>query len=128
MLPHFGQWEGVTSTVGQRWFLLPLGRPGRQLGGRRIDLETVMRMHVHQKSDRPDIGAGVVLAFRHAAGGQPTMDLALHGLDPNVNYDVRHGGSGHGFRAAGRELMAKLPVTIPRKPGSAAIVYRKAGD
>ena len=79
MLPHFGQREGVTSTAGQRWFLLPLGRPGRQLGGRRIDLETVMHVHVHQKSDRPDIGAGVVLAFRHAANGRPTRDLALPG-------------------------------------------------
>ena len=38
--------------------------------------------------DRPDLGAGVLLAFRREGGGHDTVALKPRGLDPSASYDV----------------------------------------
>jgi len=75
--------------------------------------------------DRPDLGRGVVQAFRRPASPEASMRLKLGGLQPRAKYEVENldGGKQTG---TGRELMEEgLAVTLKEKPAAAVIVYRR---
>ena len=74
---------------------------------------------------RPELGAGVVQAFRRASNTVAAMIFKLHGLDPAASYTVinRDGGT---VTKTGNELMnTGLTVNISTVPGSALITYTK---
>ncbi len=54
--------------------------------------------------DRPDLGAGVLLAFRREGGGPDTVALKPRGLDPTMNYSVTVADGGPSRTMSGADL------------------------
>ncbi len=76
--------------------------------------------------DRPETGAGLVVALRRPQSPYEVGRLALNVLDPKATYQVTNLDSGEQVRESGRVLMEQgLRVGIPERPGSALWVYRK---
>src|SRR5208282_4304002 len=76
--------------------------------------------------DRPDLGGGVVQAFRHEQSETSKQVLRLSGLAASAEYEIADLDGGAPKILNGKELMEEgLPVEIQTKPGSAVIFYRK---
>lgn len=76
--------------------------------------------------DLPEKGEGMVQAFRRAASASEASRYMLRGLEPSAEYLFTNLDSGEARRSAGREVLERgLSVTIPERPGSAVIVYRR---
>jgi alpha-galactosidase len=76
--------------------------------------------------DRPEMGEGVVQAFRRAEGNAEHVQLKLYGLDAAADYSVRDFDQEQPVQLTGRELMdAGLTVRSPKCPGAVVIVYKK---
>ena len=76
--------------------------------------------------DRPDMGEGMVQAFRHAESGEATTTLRLFGLDPTAQYKVTDLDAETQKKIAGKTLMEHgLPIEIKTKRGSAVFMYQK---
>jgi len=76
--------------------------------------------------DRPDLGEGVVHAFRRAESIYESARLKLRGLDPDAGYMLTDLDKPGMTEATGRELMDKgLLVVLPDQPGSAVIRYKR---
>lgn len=77
--------------------------------------------------DRPELGRGVVQAFRRARAGESEKRFKLRGLRPNERYEVENLDGGR-FVLAGWELMQKgLPVKLGHQPAAALMIYRRLG-
>ncbi len=77
--------------------------------------------------DRPDLGQGMVVAFRRDAAPFACFQPRLHALDPGAEYDLRSWDEGQVERMSGRELMAGgLAVRIDEAPGSRLYTYTLA--
>jgi alpha-galactosidase len=78
--------------------------------------------------DRPDLGQGMVVAFRRPKSPFPRMETALHGLDPAARYEWRSLDGGATREMAGRELLKEgVAIEIAQKPGAALFVYQRVG-
>ena len=76
--------------------------------------------------DRPDLGRGMVQAFRRADCIYESARLELRGLDPDAAYQVRDLDKPRSTKTTGREMMGTgLLVTIPDCPGAAVIAYQR---
>ena len=76
--------------------------------------------------DRPDLGEGIVQAFRRAESANLTSQYRLRGLEVDAVYEVEDFDRPEKVRMAGRELMDEgVVVTIPDQPGAVVIRYRK---
>lgn len=76
--------------------------------------------------DRPDLGRGMVQAFRRAESIYETARLRLRGLDEAAKYVITDADTGQVTEATGRELMQHgLAVTILSRPGAALLTYQK---
>ena len=76
--------------------------------------------------DRPDLGQGIVQAFRREDNEQETASFKLHGLDPTARYAVTDADSGQATQAKGRELMEQgLPVRAAQRPAALLLRYDK---
>jgi alpha-galactosidase len=76
--------------------------------------------------DRPDLGGGVIQAFRRDQNESPTLLLRLSGLVLSSMYEVTDIDGAPPKRLSGQALMEHgLTVEIKTKPGSAVIFYRK---
>ena len=76
--------------------------------------------------DRPEMGEGVVQAFRRDKCIFESGRLPLQGLDPAARYEVTDLELGKPQQISGRELTEKgLLVTIAGRPGAVLITYRK---
>ncbi len=76
--------------------------------------------------DRPDLGEGMVQAFRHADSGEASKTLRLFGLDPAAQYEVTNIDVGTPEKLDGKSLLEHgLPIAIGSKRGSAVIKYRR---
>ncbi len=77
--------------------------------------------------DRPHAGDGFAVCLRRHESSTESMDLALHGIDVDADYEV---GMTEAFddpprrRMRGAELL-HMPITIPDRPGSLLLQYRK---
>ncbi len=77
--------------------------------------------------DRPELGKGVVQAFRRQDSLQDTRCLKLRSLDPGARYTVTDLDVKKPQKLSGRELMEKgLSVTISDRPGAAVITYTRS--
>jgi len=76
--------------------------------------------------DRPEVGEGLVQAFRHERCGDAAKPFRLQELDAAATYEVTDVDAGTPSQVSGKDLMEKgLNVEIKAKPGAAVIVYRK---
>ncbi|MBI4604227.1 MAG: alpha-galactosidase, partial [Planctomycetes bacterium] len=75
---------------------------------------------------RPDLGEGLVLAFRRAESPYASVRLPLRGLDAAAAYELTRDPSGGRAVAQGKELLAGLEVRLPERRSSQMVVYRRA--
>jgi alpha-galactosidase len=78
---------------------------------------------------RPDLNAGVVLAFRHAESNYTALGVSLHGLDPITKYEVEFIDDARQKTVkmlTGRKLMSEWELRLPKKGGSFVVRYRAA--
>ncbi len=76
--------------------------------------------------DRPDLGAGVVIAFRRQRSPFPAMIGRLRGLDPLACYEVTDRDDDATRTVTGRELVETgLAIRIAEAPGSRLLFYRR---
>ena len=77
--------------------------------------------------DRPDLGEGMVQAFRRANSPYESARFRLSALDPAARYRLKNVDLPGVTEVAGRELMdTGLPVSIKDRPGAAIITYKKS--
>jgi alpha-galactosidase len=77
--------------------------------------------------DRPDLGTGVVQAFRRPESIYESARLRLQGLDAQAAYEVRDLDADTVAQLSGRELTERgLLVTLTERPGSAVVTYERA--
>ena len=77
--------------------------------------------------DRPDLGEGVVQAFRRAESFYESARLKLRGLDPDGRYALTQFDVQGSSEMTGRELMETgLAISIKDQPGAAIITYKRA--
>ncbi len=77
--------------------------------------------------DRPDLGAGMVQAFRREESPYEVLRVKLRGLDPKARYVVTDLDRRQPVEMTGRQLAeAGLAVAVEQQPGSAVIAYRRA--
>jgi alpha-galactosidase len=77
--------------------------------------------------DRPELGEGVVQAFRRAESVYRAAEFKLRGLDPEAAYAVTDLDAPEPRTISGRELLEKgLVVDLPQRPSAAVIVYNLA--
>ena len=74
---------------------------------------------------RPDLGQGLILAFRHAESPYPAAEVALRGLDPARSYALSFDSSGEQRRVRGVDLMKRLRLSLATRPSSELITYRE---
>ncbi|HEV8638302.1 MAG TPA: alpha-galactosidase [Chloroflexota bacterium] len=76
--------------------------------------------------DRPDLDAGMVLAFRRPDSPFGRLEAPLRGLDAGARYELRWLDDDRRQEVAGRALLETgPPIEIAEKPGSALLVYRR---
>jgi alpha-galactosidase len=77
--------------------------------------------------DRPDLGEGMVQAFRRAESIYEAARLKLRGLDRNARYVITDLDAPGGTEIRGGELTEKgLRVVIKDQPGAAVLTYKRA--
>lgn len=77
--------------------------------------------------DRPDLGRGVVEAFRGEASFYNSADIRLRGLEPEAVYEVEDADNAFTpFAATGAELMERgVRIPIPEPRSSRLVFYRR---
>jgi alpha-galactosidase len=76
--------------------------------------------------DRPDLGAGMVQAFRRAESPYEAARLKLRGLEADAQYQVANLDAPGATRMTGRELMEKgVRVTVAQRPGAGIVTYKR---
>ncbi|HOX40223.1 MAG TPA: alpha-galactosidase [Candidatus Brocadiia bacterium] len=74
---------------------------------------------------RPDLGSGMVQAFRRAKCDAPSLRVKLSGLDPEAAYKVTNIDADKAQIVKGGELMENgIEARTETSPGSAIIIYR----
>ncbi|MDE3067351.1 MAG: alpha-galactosidase [Verrucomicrobiota bacterium] len=77
--------------------------------------------------DRPDLGQGLVQAFRRASNPTESVGLRLQGLDPAADYQVANLDQGGSSVWTGQQLMADgLVVVLTNAPDTATFHYQRA--
>ncbi len=96
------------------------------------DYYPLMPYSLDQKSwtawqfDRPDLGEGMVQAFRRAECVLVEQSVKLQGLEPDAVYTLTNADIAGITEMTGRALMdTGLSITIKDQPGSALITYKK---
>ena len=76
--------------------------------------------------DRPELGEGVVQAFRRAECDRESARLKLRGLVAEAQYVVTDLDSGQTQSIAGGQILEKgLAVIAPSRPSAPVLVYRQ---
>lgn len=77
--------------------------------------------------DRPEMGEGLIQAFRRENCSQELSMLILKGLEKDSKYILTDLDSSTSYMIAGEELMKTgLAVSIKQQPGSSMILYKKS--
>jgi alpha-galactosidase len=78
--------------------------------------------------DCPERGEGVVQAFRRAQCPEESLQVQLHGVEPNAVYTLTNLDVAGATEVSGRELLEKgISLVLKDQPGSAVIIYKKKG-
>jgi alpha-galactosidase len=100
--------------VGAWYPLLPYSRDSSQW--------TAVQYH------RPDLGEGLVLAFRRPASPYNSAQVSFHGLEPGATYELCSDNTGQKVRARGQELMTEWVLTLAKPRSSDLIHYRRVSN
>lgn len=73
---------------------------------------------------RADLGEGLIVIERHNESPYSTVQLSLHGLDKDAEYELRFDSTGKKLKKKGSELMKQLDLSISGKRKSDLILYR----
>jgi alpha-galactosidase len=73
----------------------------------------------------PGQGDGIVLVFRRKDCTEETLEIKLKGLEPNARYQMNYDDYGLQVEKSGEELMHGIQVSIPQKPASLLVTYKK---
>ena len=74
----------------------------------------------------PEIGEGMVQAFRRKGSDTQSYQYGLFGLEPDAEYELTNFDVPKTIKITGRELMENgLVVRIPGQPGAVVIKYKK---
>jgi len=77
--------------------------------------------------NRPELGDGMIQAFRRDEDTETAKNLVLRGLDPGATYEVTDLDTKTPRRISGKDLMhSGLPVEIATKRSAVIILYKKA--
>ncbi len=77
--------------------------------------------------DRPDLGEGMVQAFRRDKSPYESARLRLHGLDPHARYALTDLDTVGVTQMTGQELLANgLPIAIRDCPGAVVETYKRS--
>jgi alpha-galactosidase len=84
------------------------------------DVWAAFQMH------RPDLGEGLLLAFRRKDAPFISADFRLQGLDPAAEYELEDVDTGKTWKQTGKELRERgLRVTMETTPESGLVFYRR---
>jgi len=75
--------------------------------------------------NRPIQNDGIIIAFRRQNSFVESVNIKLRGLENNATYELFYEDYGIKVNKTGAELMQGLDITIPTKPASLLISYRK---
>jgi len=76
--------------------------------------------------DRPDLGEGMVQAFRRAECPYESARFLLRGLEPDARYTLTDLDTGHTEQHTGDQLMQEgLSITILQRPSAPVVLYKK---
>jgi alpha-galactosidase len=76
---------------------------------------------------RPDLGEGLVQAFRRQDSLAAAATYRLYGLEPTAEYAVTNADDQASRQMTGRDLMERgLTIDLPERPAAALFTYRKA--
>ena len=76
--------------------------------------------------NRPDLGEGIVQAFRRANSCFTAAAFPLRGLDPDARYTIRNLDEEGSKESTGRELLdTGLAISMPEKPCATVFVYKR---
>ncbi len=76
--------------------------------------------------DRPDLGEGMVQAFRRAKSPTESMTFKLQGLVPDAVYTLANLDDNRVQEMSGKKLMQDgFAITLKGQPGSSVITYRR---
>ncbi len=79
--------------------------------------------------DRPDLGEGVVQAFRRSGSYYESARFPLGGLEADARYVITDMDSGRSQVQTGRELTDKgLTVSLDKPASACVLLYKKAGS
>jgi alpha-galactosidase len=73
--------------------------------------------------DRPELGEGMVVAFRRRYCPRPSVLVQLQGLVPEAMYRLRWHSTGLEHERAGHQLMAGVTITLPQAPAHEVLHY-----
>ena len=76
--------------------------------------------------DRPDLGEGMVMAFRRKLAVADSLTVKLQGLKPAKTYEVEDVDSGKKQLITGRELAVGLRLALANPQSSTLLIYREA--
>jgi alpha-galactosidase len=153
-LPYYGSGLGTSGTYWFRSCIFPASRVGWDTRKTDLDYPLLKRMLAEYRKvqpyllgdyypltpysldkhdwiawqfDDPELGGGMVQAFRRDACEDDSLTLQLGGLDADSTYAVENLDTDKTEKRTGRELTEQgLRVTITNRPGSALLAYRKA--
>lgn len=77
--------------------------------------------------NRPEVGEGIVQAFRRVDCMEKSSRFKLRGLDPDARYILSDLDAGKPRETTGRELMEQgLTISLGNRPAASVVLYRKA--
>ena len=77
------------------------------------------------QQNRPDIGDGIVLAFRRKNCEVESISVKLRGIDPKVSYELTDADTEIKATVSGEKLINGYELNLKNKPGSLLIMYKK---
>ena len=75
--------------------------------------------------NRPDMGDGIIVAFRRVNNSDNSLTVKLRGVDAKASYALIDDDSQIKITVSGEELIKGYKLTLNDKPGSLLITYKK---
>ncbi len=146
-IPYYGSGCGFTDRYSARSYIMPCSGYGGTSPDTRRAYDECRRVAPYMLGDyypltpytiqgadwiawqfhRPEIGGGVVQAFRRDKNDAAVKVYRLQGLLPSATYELTDLDAATTRKVSGRQLMEEgLSVEIKTQPGSAVIIYLEA--
>jgi len=88
-------------------------------------ITTDEKLWLSYQCDRPDLGEGMVMAFRRKLAAEDSLTVKLQGLKPGRTYQVEDLDSGTKQLVTGKALASGLRLSVANPQGSTLLIYRE---